>query len=264
MRKWVQFSSNWLNALWFAVLFLAGVGLFWTPHDPGAQSFRDSALAGPSMVHWMGVDPLGRDLLSRLWRGLGHTVAMSGSAAVAALFVSGLLLFFAESLGRRVRQVVGGLINLWVAVPVVLLGLLLLVAFRPSPGTLIWAAALGNVPLCFRQLRVLWREQMAAPYVEASRALGAGFWDLLRRTIWPNLKPDLWGLMKLLFAISALELSGLAFLGLIGDPDFPELGAILKQHQADLFRAPWLVLWPGLWLSGLLWLTHATTPRETA
>lgn len=255
-------SAPWLNRLWLAVLVFAAVGFCWTPYDPGAQTFRELALEGPSSAHWMGVDPLGRDLFSRLWSGLGHSVAMSGLAALAALLLSSGLLALGEETGRRGRALVSGLINLWVAVPVVLLGLLLLVAFRPSPGTLVWAAALGNVPLCFRQLRVLWREQAAAPYVEASRALGAGSWELLRRTIWPNLRTDLWALMKLMFAISALELSGLAFLGLIGDPDFPELGAILKQHQADLFRAPGLVLWPGIWLSGLLWLTHATAPRE--
>ena len=70
------------------------------------------------------------------------------------------------------------------------------------------------------------------------------------------------GLAKLILAISILELSGLAFLGLIGDPDFPELGAILKQNQSYLFRNPMLVAWPGLILSTLLFLVHLSKSRS--
>lgn len=258
MRRWS--ALDWLLA---GVFLFAFVGLWWTPYAPGAQDFRANALSGPSAAHWLGIDPLGRDLFSRLWRGLGHTVVMAGSAAAGAFLVSTVLLASGERVGGALRRGIEGVVNLWVAAPVVLVGLLLLVVLRPSPGVLVLAAALGNVPLCFRQLRILWREQRSAPYVEASIALGARGRDLLWRTIWPNLRGDLGALLRLVFAIAALELSGLAFLGLIGDPDFPELGAILKQHQADLHRAPALVLWPGLWLCGLLALVHLSAPTKS-
>ena len=61
---------------------------------------------------------------------------------------------------------------------------------------------------------------------------------------------------KLLFAVSVLELSGLTFLGLTGDPDLLELGTILRHNQAYLFQAPALVIWPGLFLIGLLLTVH--------
>ncbi len=250
----------WKVMLWFA-LGWALVGLVYTPHDPGAQAFREIALSGPSGDHWLGVDPLGRDFFSRLWRGAGHTVAMAMGAMLGTLALSALLLW-GENAGGLFRRPIGALVNLWVAVPVVFIGLLLLVVLRPSPQALILAAALGNVPLCFRQMRVAWREQRSALYVEASEVIGASGWRLLSRTIWPNLRADLVALAKLVFAIAALELSGLAFLGLIGDPDFPELGAILKQHQSDLYRAPGLVVLPGLLLSGLLLLVHLSQPAK--
>jgi ABC-type dipeptide/oligopeptide/nickel transport system permease subunit len=68
----------------------------------------------------------------------------------------------------------------------------------------------------------------------------------------------LFALCRLLFAISALELSGLAFLGLIGDPDFAELGSILKQNQAYVYQAPMLVVLPGSFLSLILLSVHLT------
>jgi len=239
-----------------AIMAFVLLGLLWTPHDPGDQSFRAEALAGPSAAHWLGVDPLGRDVLSRVWRGAANSVLLGGAAMLLGATGGLLLVLLAEGLGKRVAATVQGLIGLWVAVPVIFLGLLLLVFLPPGPGALIWAAALGIIPLAFRQMRVMWREQAGALYWQASQALGARGWTLLRYTAWPALAPQLGALARLLFAICVLELSGLAFLGLLGDPDFPELGAMLRQYQAFLHSAPLLLVWPGAVLVGLLALVH--------
>lgn len=237
------------------LLLLAGIllaGLIWTPHDPMAQEFLADRLAAPGWPHVMGVDGLGRDVASRVWLGGAHTLVMGIGATVGATMVALILLGMEQSgpgiLRRAIRQMVG----VWIAIPVLFVGLLLLVFMRPSPATLVLAAGVGCVPLAFRQLRVLWLGQRKAEYVRASVVLGAGRWRLLRVTLWPNLRADVWALVKLVFALSILELSGLTFLGLIGDPDFPELGALLRENQRYLFQRPSLVIWPGLVLSGLL------------
>ena len=238
------------------VALLLLVGLFWTPHDPGAQDFREAALEGPSLAHWLGVDPLGRDVLSRVWRGAAHSALLGGVAMLLGATLGAGLVLLAEGGGKRVASGVQAVVGLWVAVPVIFLGLLLLVFLPPGPGALIWAAALGIVPLAFRQMRVMWREQSSALFWQASQALGARGWTLLRYTAWPALAPQLGALARLLFAICVLELSGLAFLGLMGDPDFPELGAMLRQYQAFLHSAPHLLILPGAVLVGLLALVH--------
>ena len=152
--------------------------------------------------------------------------------------------------------------SVWLGLPVIFLSLILLVFLPPGGATLVLAVALGNAPISYRQLRINWREQMRAAYVESSEALGASGWGLFRRTLWPNLAPNVAALARLVFALCALELSGLAFLGLIGDPDFPELGAMLRQNQAYLANAPWLVLAPGLALSGLLLVIHLSGGKK--
>lgn len=240
------------------VLLIALVGVWWTPYDPGAQDFRDLARQGPGPGHWLGVDALGRDLGSRLWAGAGHTVGLAG-AILTINFLGAALLLLVERTGPGpLRAGVRAGMGLAVAVPVLLLGLLLLVWLGPSPGALVLAAAVGNLPLTFRQMRVLWLEQRGALYVQASEVLGGGVWHRWWFALWPNLRPDLAALARLVFAIGVLELSGLAFLGLLGDPDFPELGSILRQHQSEIFTAPWLVFAPALLLSGLLALVHVS------
>ncbi len=238
------------------LLLVALAGILYTPHDPSAQLFRERALEGPDLSHWLGIDGLGRDFLSRLWQGAGHTVALAGFALGLSLSLGAFLLLLEQAFPGTAGPFIRSVMGLWVALPVIFIGLLLLVFLDPSPGALVIAVGLGNLPFAFRQLRVFWAGTRRALFVQSSEVLGARGWFLFRWAIWPNLVPDLFALARLLFAMSALELSGLAFLGLIGDPDFTELGSILKQNQAYLYQAPMLVVLPGICLSLLLLSVH--------
>lgn len=250
---------NWLLV---GVAAVALAGLLWTPYDPLAQDFRELRLDGFGAAHPMGVDGLGRDVLSRLWRGLGNTAALSLAALALNFVVASAMLTLEQTTGKFGRSAIPLIAAVWLGLPVIFLSLILLVFLPPGAGTLVLAVALGNAPLSYRQLRISWREQMRAAYVEASQSLGAAGWSFFRKTLWPNLWPDIAALARLVFALSALELSGLAFLGLMGDPDFPELGAMLRQYQPYLSTAPWLVLAPGVILSGLLLIVHQSGKRS--
>ena len=243
--------ANW------TVIFIALTGLFWTPHDPMDQQFREAACSSPTLSHWCGIDGLGRDFFSRIWRGAGYTVGMA-TLALSLNFVTSLVLLMAEQQKGFLflNKIVNTIISIWVAIPVIFIGLLLLVFLNPSPQSLIIAASFGNVPLTFRQFRILWLEEKNALYVKASLVLGASHQQILKYTIWPNLRNDVSVLAKMVFAICVLELSGLSFLGLSGDPDFPELGSLLKQNQEFLFQNPLLVIGPGFVISLILLLMH--------
>jgi peptide/nickel transport system permease protein len=237
MRQ-VRLADAWALSLLAFVLF----GYVYTPHDPMLQAFRENALDGPSMSHWLGIDGLGRDFLSRLWRGCSNTVSLAACALGITLSLAAGLVAIEQRGPVWSRRTVRMLIGLWVALPVIFM----------------LAVGLGNMAFAFRQLRVYWISTREALYVKSSEVLGSRGWQLFRWAIWPNLKPDLFALCRLLFAISALELSGLAFLGLIGDPDFAELGSILKQNQAYVYQAPMLVVLPGAFLSSILLSVHLT------
>ena len=238
------------------VLLWACIGLLYTPYDPLSQAFTNDRLSGPSTGHWLGIDGLGRDLFSRIWLGSGNSILMGMIATFGNLLLSSLLLTIEQRSPSWFSRLLLSFIAGWLAIPVLFIALLLLVYIEQGPTTLIIAAALGNVPFTFRQLRVLWRHLKETLYVQASRVIGSRSWNLFRKTIWPNLKPDVVGLGKLIFAFSLLEVSGLAFLGLIGDPDFAELGSILRQNKSYLLANPWQIIWPGVFLSGILLLVQ--------
>jgi len=256
-----QSAMGWLLAGW---LFWAAIGFVWTPYDPGAQDFLDDRFAQSSPQHWLGVDSLGRDLFSRIWRGSGWTVLMGGVAAVGMLTGAGALLAIERRAPRAVGRMVRAMASAGLAMPVMLFGFVLLVFLPSSPWSLVLACAIGAVPFAFRQLRIIWVEQATAVHVMASRALGARWWHQIWFSIWPNVRSQVLALARLLFAVGVLELSGLAFLGLGGDPDFPELGTIMRQNQTQLFANPLLVVWPAVFLSGLLLTVHASNLQMDA
>lgn len=253
--------AGWITVLVAVWIAWALLGLVWTPHDPRATAYFDAVGQGSSWSHWMGVDRLGRDVWSRVWLGSGNTVLLGGTSAAGALLLAALLLALERRGPRALGQLVRSMTAAGLALPVLFVGMILLVFLPASPWTLVLACAVGSVPFAFRQLRIVWLEQQGALHVVASRALGAGWRHQLLFAIWPNLRPQAAALVRLLFAASVLELSGLSFLGLAGDPDQAELGVLLRQHQAYLFQEPMLVLWPGIFLSALLLVVHLANVR---
>lgn len=259
MRNWLQ--SHWPGVAAAVLAALALTGLFFTPHDPAAQAFIAERLTGPSMGHWLGVDGLGRDFFSRMWLGTANTIVLGSTASAVTLLLAGGLLAAERGGPRWCGLLIRNIVSVGIAMPVLFVGLLLLVFLKPSAPALVAAVSIGGTPFAFRQLRVIWTEQSNALHVLASRALGARTGHLVRFTIWPNVRSQVWSLAKILFAVSVLELSGLTFLGLTGDPDMAELGTMLRQNQAHLFQQAFLVVWPGLVLSGLLLLVQLSAIR---
>jgi len=247
---------NTTNLIICGIFVVLLMGWIWTPYPPNAQDFRSLAFTPPSSEHWLGVDGIGRDSLSRLWNAASHSIGLGLLSCLFVFVLSIGLLVLEQSripfLSKLIRTVIG----LWVAMPVIFIGLLLLVFLSPAPSTLILAVGLGLVPFVFRQLKSLWEDRVDADYVQASRLLGASRKQVFWYTLMPNLKSDLLALFRLLFALAVLELSGLAFLGLIGDPDFAELGSVLKQNHAYLYQSPELLILPGILLSGILFAAH--------
>ncbi len=261
MPEWIK-KRGALEVATLTWIVLSLVGLIWTPYDPQAQSFRDIKLVAFSNVHWLGVDGLGRDMLSRVWRGSGNTIVLGFAASMGTLLFSTFLLFLEQKGPLFLKKLIRGLVSVGISLPVLLLGLVLLVFLESSPSTLVLAAAVGGVPFGFRQSRIVWVEQKGALYVMASQALGGNVRHMFLFTIWPNIRPQVFSLGKILFAMGILELSGLTFLGLMGDPDFAELGIILRQNQTYLFQQPLLILWPGILLSGLLLMVHLSNIKR--
>lgn len=208
----------------------------------------------PSSEHLFGTDRYGRDLLARTLVGLRLSLVVGGVAAVLSGAIAVLLSLVAVLGGRTGAAVVSWLVDLFLALPHLVL--LILVAFALGGGTtsVILAVGLTHWPRLTRVLTSVGRAAVGSDFVAVSRALGHGPVRIARTHIAGHLLPHLLVGTVLLFPHAILHEAALSFLGLGIDPGQPAIGILLQESMRYLSAGHWwLAVLPGL---GLLLLVR--------
>ena len=216
-----------------------------TPYAYDVQSLKE-AYHPPSLAHWLGTDEFGRDLLTRLLYGARTSLSVSAIAIGVSVFVGMVLGAAAGYFGKRFDQAIMVVVDLSWSFPEVLVALILVAIIGPGiTGTLV---AIGVAYLA--QFTRLTRAQIMAikseTYVEAARSLGASHSQVLFGHLLPNaLAPVLVSGMLATGDAIILEAT-LGFFGLGAQPPTPSWGAMMSSGTALLFKAPWIIIFPGL------------------
>jgi len=230
-----------------AVLAAVGAPLL-APHDPIAID-PAAALQGPSRVHPLGTDNLGRDLLSRLLYGARPSLWTAAAASLLILIIGVTSGTISGYTGGRVDEVLMRVVDLLLAFPSLILALA--IAGMLGPGLMhvmigmaaVWWAEYARI---VRGLVLSVRERQ---FVEAARAVGASHTRIIWRHVLPNMMPPVIVLVTLDVGVLILAISGLNFLGLGVQPPWPEWGAMLNEGRPFLFSTPWLMIYPGIAIS---------------
>ena len=90
--------GGFIVLLYLLIALLATVGF--TPHDPLMQHRLDR-LHAPSFSYWMGTDLFGRDVTSRLMKGVGQSFTVAFFSVAAAAFTGTVLGLTAAWYGAR-------------------------------------------------------------------------------------------------------------------------------------------------------------------
>lgn len=245
----------WVAGAGLGVFALAAIapGVL-APSDPFAIDL-DAALTGPSAQHWFGTDELGRDMYTRVVHGTRDALAVGLGAAVVSLSLA-LVLACLTLAGRAVAAVVDRVIEILFAFPTLLLALLVVGVFGPSPTTLAVAVGVGSAPGYARMIRAQLHAAADSGYAEAAAVLGHSRDRILAQHVLPNALRPLVGVFTMSVGQSIVWASSLAFLGLGVAPPSPEWGALLDTGRSYLTVAGWLVIVPGL---VIITLSLATT-----
>lgn len=206
------------------------------------------ALQPPSAAHLFGTDDVGRDVFARVIHGARVTLGLvAGSLLIAAVLGGGLGLA-AGFAGGLADLVAGRLADMVLTFPPVIAGVVITGVLGPGAGNLILALSVVYLPTFFRIARSGAISEAARPYVEAARACGSTSAAILRRHILPNVLPLIVLQYVILFPLALQIEAALGFLGLGVSPPTPDWGAILEQGKNFILVAPWLSLWPGLFI----------------
>ncbi|WP_109566363.1 ABC transporter permease [Jannaschia seohaensis] len=221
------------------------------PHDPEAQNII-ARLKPPAWMdrgdwaHVLGTDHLGRDVLSRLIHGSRISLIV-GAATVALAGGFGVLMgLTAGYVGGRTDNWISAVIDTQVAFPGLLLALMILAVVGPSTMTVIVVLALNGWMVYARVTRGVVLSLKHTAFVEAAGLLGCSTWRVMLRHLLPNLSAPLLTLATLEFARIVLAEAALSFLGLGVQPPATSWGLDVAQGKEYMFRAWWLVTFPGL------------------
>ena len=214
----------------FVLLFvLAALGADWiAPYAPDELVGLPWQPADGTFL--LGTDTLGRDMLSRLIYGARTSIGLSLAITLIAFATGGTLGLAAVAIGGFVDQVISRVVDLFMALPPLVLALLALSVFGTSIVVLTLVAALIAAMRVFRLTRSLGLDIAARDFVAVARLRGESTWWIMRREILPNAAIPLIAEFGLRFVFAFLFVASLSFLGLGVQPPTPDWGGMVREN----------------------------------
>jgi len=208
--------------------------------------------AGPSASAPLGLDFLGRDVLSRVMSGGRSTLLLAGAATALTYLVGttvGLIAGYARSIADPLLM---RSVDVFLSFPALLVMLLFVTAFGSGSGVLIGAAAIVLFPGVARIVRTATLEVSTRGFVEAAVARGERTANVLRREILPNIAPSLVADLGIRFSWSIILIASVNYLGLGLRPPTPDWGVMVSENREIISSNPLAVLAPAAILALLI------------
>jgi oligopeptide transport system permease protein len=246
-----QRMNAWALGFLAVLVLLCGIGPELSPYDQSQQNLELKA-TNPSMAHWLGTDPLGRDMLTRILFG-GRVSLEVGLLATAVAAIIGVCYGLISGLaGGRTDAAMMRIVDILYAFPFINF-VILLMAIVGREFWLIFVA-IGAVEW-LTMARVVRGQVLALKnleFITAARACGAGFWHI----VWKHLLPNVLGPIIIYASLTVpgvmLLEAALSFLGLGIQPPDASWGVLIQEGARSMESYPWLLLYPGIFFSATL------------
>jgi peptide/nickel transport system permease protein len=217
------------------------------PHDP---NFIDPIAMDdtPSKLHLLGLDQVGRDVLSRLI--FASRISLSVGVVAVGIYVSiGTVLgALAGYYQGTVDIILTRFADMVLSFPQILLILVIVSLVGPSLWNIMVVLGLLGWPPIFRIVRGQFLSLREQDYVQAARAMGAMDSRIIFKHVLPNSIGPILVAATFGTATAILTEASLSFLGLGVQPPQASWGNLLIQAQSItvIERQPWLWIPPGL------------------
>lgn len=243
------------------LLFALFGRLAWPDH---AAQDLSRFLEAPSLAEPLGRDHLGRSVVARLAHATQLSLVMAVLCVATALLAGTLAGVAAAWRGGWVDTVLHGLSEAFIALPALLVVLMFSAVANGDLWTLYLGLALAQWVEYFRVVRARSGLVLAGPAVEAAGLLKLGPVHIMRRHLWPELRPLLTTMATFGVGTSILALSTLGFVGVGIQPPTPELGLMITEAFPYYHEAPWMSLAPVLILITVLMGLLALRSKESS
>ncbi|MBP7961512.1 MAG: ABC transporter permease [Caldilineaceae bacterium] len=257
---WNQFRRHTMAMVGLVVLTLLIFGSLSisaiSPYSPEKSSMRERREA-PSLIHPMGTDTLGRDVLTRIMYGGRISLSIGLMATVLGVTIGTVIGSLSGYYGGAVDNVLMRFTDLFISLPrifmLIIMSLLLrtydipLLSRNGGIGGIVLILGLLSWTGVARLVRGQFLGLKNKEFVEAARTLGIGNLRIVFRHILPNTATPIIVAATLLVAGSIISESGLSFLGFGVQPPTPTWGNMLNAAQDEMRKGNWwMAFFPGL------------------
>jgi peptide/nickel transport system permease protein len=215
------------------------------PYDPTKQDAWNR-LEAPSREHPMGLDSFGRDILSRIIYGARVSLLVGVVSVLLGGVVGTSLGLVAGFVGGKLENIVMRSVDVLMAFPSLIMGLMVLALLGPGIPKMIIAIGIMLAPAFVRVAHSSTLGIKEKDYVLAAHSIGVGQVRTLRTHILPNLMGEIIVLASIWAATAIRVEASLSFIGLGVAPPTPAWGTMIRDGMQHLTNAPWISLFPGM------------------
>jgi peptide/nickel transport system permease protein len=239
-------KTSWFGLVLFLIVVIAAVlAPLIAPHDPLEQNVLNR-LKPPSATYVFGTDYFGRDIFSRLVYGAQISLVIGVVSTLVALVIGSMIGILAGYYGGRLDVIVMQAMDVLLAFPSLILGLLIVAMLGPSMTNIVAAIAVTSIPQFARIARAPTISVKEREYIEACRSLGYSDARIMALHILPNIFPEILVMASLWLATAIRTEASLAFVGLGVKPPTPTWGGMIREGFENILDSPWLAIVPGV------------------
>ncbi len=248
-EAWRRFRKN-RRAVFggILVLLLLAAGIFapvLTKYDPYTQDLINKCL-GPSWEHLCGTDNYGRDIFTRILYGARISLIVGWVSVITSCLLGGTLGAVAGYYGGRVDNVILRIMDIFLAIPTILLNISIVAALGGGLVNMLIAMGISSTPTYCRTLRAEILKVRNQEFVEAARAAGASDLNIIVKHIIPNCLAPMIVRVTMSIGSAILSCASLSFIGLGISPPTAEWGSMLASGREFIRTAPHICTFPGL------------------
>ncbi len=259
---WHQFRRHQMAMVGAIILLLLVIGSLLaplSPYDAEKSSLRERD-EPPSLMHPMGTDSLGRDMLTRLLYGGRISLTIGLMATTLGIVLGTVIGALSGFYGGHTDNILMRVTDLFLTLPrlfmLIIMTLLLRTLDLPGMDLLRANGGVGGIILILgilswtgtaRLVRGQFLGLKQKEFVEAARTLGISNGRIVFRHVLPNTATPVIVAATLLVAGTIISESGLSFLGFGVQPPTPTWGNMLNSAQAEMLKGNWwMAVFPGL------------------
>ncbi|HAJ33506.1 MAG TPA: D,D-dipeptide ABC transporter permease [Candidatus Atribacteria bacterium] len=252
-RSWYHFSRNKLSVIGISivilVILLAVFAPYVTMYPKHAGPFVDFKNAGqpPSFKHWLGTDPMGRDILTRIIYAFRGALTMSIVVLLIAVPIGTLLgLLAGFYYGTIIDTIIMRISDVFLSIPSLVLALCIAAVLKPNLVNSMIAVTIMWWPWYTRLVYGMASSVSKEYFVIAADLMGASKFHIIFREVLPNCLSPVFTKMALDVGWVILVSASLSFLGLGEQPPTPALGQMVSDGARYLPDLWWMCIFPAL------------------